>query len=584
MAVDNDKIKFSDLYTIITGITHIDQSVSLSSFRGEGTVPTNTLAAIGIGLHFKGQTFASNDHPTIESVRTKLTDANLGIMYTALTDVGGTIYNINSHLNYGVNYNYISDGGNDMYDNGNKISFNSNSNYRTYTNTISSNGVGTGSYFVKIGPSSTNRFFIFVSDLDSSILNVQINGNLGADNQGTVIVGDETITDNNIEYKIYWKSVHDGQVRDPTVNHIWILRNASGISRDYASNTDNDYHKVTTNGVERIYYIMWAGATSDGHTSSTEVKELASTFLGLIGELYAFTSHTFKNCGATGRYGPTLENCRTTYDDPTPISWISDTNYFNMTTQGIQEWTVPIGGTYKIEALGASGGNDRNGLQHGFGAKIIGRFNLIKGEKYMILVGQKGLQGSSYCGSGGGGSFVVKGTINTSVVEPDILIIAGGGGGAGRSNTSEEINGRTGRDGGYSKNESNGIIVGGTDGGGGRADTGGDGSAGGGGFLQDGDRSYGSDAYKGKSFINGGQGGTGASTGDGGFGGGGAIHGNHTGGGGGGGFSGGAGGSNYHHHNPSWSGGGGGSYNSGASQENVAGFNDGEGKVEITLL
>jgi hypothetical protein len=60
MAVDNDNIKFSDLYTIITGTTHDgNESISLSDFRGEGSVPAT--GAISINSHFKGQTFSSND-------------------------------------------------------------------------------------------------------------------------------------------------------------------------------------------------------------------------------------------------------------------------------------------------------------------------------------------------------------------------------------------------------------------------------------------------------------------------------------------------------------------------------------------
>ena len=535
MAVDNDKIKFSDLYTIITGTTHTVESVSLSSFRGEGTVPTDTLAAIGIGLHFKGQTFSS------------LTNI---YEYQSKTFQGNATGNSPASVFTGLSKTKIT--------------------AEQYTETpISWNGdIEINASIVK-NANCNDHFFILTHE-----------PNKPSWSWGSTLN----------QYKIVWNcsnltiyhptgSVNTGSASSyPRTYELKIIK-ADNFIKVYLDNAVTPVLQCPTNGNLADTFKIWIGADADSASEAATFNNVSVE----IFTLYDFTSHTFKNCGATGRYGPTLENCRTTYDDPTPISWISDTNYFNMTTQGIQEWTVPMNGTYKIEAWGASGGNDKNGLQHGFGAKIIGTFLLTKGEKYMILVGQKGLQGNYACGAGGGGSFVVKGTIHTSVVAPDILIIAGGGGGAGRSNTSEEINGRTGRDGGYSYNESNGKIMGGTDGGGGGADTGGDGSAGGGGFLQDGDRSYGSDAYKGKSFKNGGQGGTGASSGDGGFGGGGGAHGYWTGGGGGGGFSGGAGGSNYSAAT-TWSGGGGGSYNSGASQENVAGFNDGEGKVEITLL
>ena len=68
--------------------------------------------------------------------------------------------------------------------------------------------------------------------------------------------------------------------------------------------------------------------------------------------LYDFTSHTFTNCGATGTTGPTLANCKSSYD----TSWEDDTDFFNVQTQGFQEWTVPASGTYSFVLKGASGG------------------------------------------------------------------------------------------------------------------------------------------------------------------------------------------------------------------------------------
>ena len=80
------------------------------------------------------------------------------------------------------------------------------------------------------------------------------------------------------------------------------------------------------------------------------------TFQGVqavVHGLYSFSSHTFTNCGETGRQGPTLAECKSSYDNV----WENDTDLFNVVTQGIQEWTVPITGTYRIEASGAQGGN-----------------------------------------------------------------------------------------------------------------------------------------------------------------------------------------------------------------------------------
>ena len=70
-------------------------------------------------------------------------------------------------------------------------------------------------------------------------------------------------------------------------------------------------------------------------------------------ELYAFSSHTFTNCNKTGKDGPTLSECKTVYTD----TW-TDEGYLNMTTQGFQEWTVPLTATYRISAYGAEGGDN----------------------------------------------------------------------------------------------------------------------------------------------------------------------------------------------------------------------------------
>jgi len=138
--------------------------------------------------------------------------------------------------------------------------------------------------------------------------------------------------------------------------------------------------------------------------------------------LYDFTTHTFTNCSATGREGPTLANCKSSYN----VSWEDDTDLFNVQTQGVQEWTAPTTGTYTIEVWGASGtdsGNSGSG-DGGRGVKMKGSFSLTNGQILKIIVGQVGLEGS-YESGGGGGSYVYS---DASDSYP--LIVAGGGAGA----------------------------------------------------------------------------------------------------------------------------------------------------------
>uniref|UniRef100_A0A6C0F715 receptor protein-tyrosine kinase n=1 Tax=viral metagenome TaxID=1070528 RepID=A0A6C0F715_9ZZZZ len=320
--------------------------------------------------------------------------------------------------------------------------------------------------------------------------------------------------------------------------------------------------------------------TSQSAIVNTTVADGEVT-ITLITNLYVFSSHTFKSCGAskletsgslTGgrRYGPTLAECRAEY---TP-TWVDDDANFNIVTPGIQEWTVPETGIYKIIAKGAAGGyaGKSTSKEGGFGAVIEGNFSLIMNQKIQILVGQLGETYRDIYniagGGGGGGTFVVKknsGGLSSTTIN-DVLIVAGGGGGSnhhGSDQTTPDMN----------------AILGNT-----TSTVGGStvsyGSGGGGGLIGNG-----IGAGKGYSFIGGGVGGIGGHSNNtlnyrnyGGFGGGGG-NGAHAGGGGGG-MS---GGSTTQFQN--YQGGyGGGSYNTGTSQSAIVNTTVADGEVIITLI
>ena len=125
----------------------------------------------------------------------------------------------------------------------------------------------------------------------------------------------------------------------------------------------------------------------------------------------------FSNLNATGRCGPTsLGSYYAGQDHDRQVSLSS----------GIQQWTVPHTGDYRIEAIGAAGGYDKQSSSYqnrGRGARMIGTFRLNKNEVIQVLVGQEGgINKPWHSSGGGGGTFVVRGA-NTP------LIIAGGGGG-----------------------------------------------------------------------------------------------------------------------------------------------------------
>lgn len=292
---------------------------------------------------------------------------------------------------------------------------------------------------------------------------------------------------------------------------------------------------------------------------------------------YSFTSHTFTPCGATGKSGPTLVNCRTAY----ATDWDEVPANFSV-TNGIQLWTVPASGNYRIVALGARGGSGMGGVG-GAGASMRGEFLLTEGEVIKILVGQSGVNWASAGGGGGGGGTFVATNSNSP------LIVAGGGGGGAKTGSPGDKSGVGASATTSGTNSRDSIGQGGTAGAGGVLNTGNWSGGSGGGFTGNGSSSRqngvnGVDSG-GASFINGGRGGTPITNwnygAEGGFGGGGA---GSWGSSGGGGYSGGGADWTDGSGGDQEGGGGGGSYNGGTNQNNVGNVNDNTGSVTITLL
>eukprot|EP00041_Stephanoeca_diplocostata_P031752 m.996666 g.996666 ORF g.996666 m.996666 type:complete len:2211 (+) comp24021_c0_seq2:83-6715(+) len=276
-------------------------------------------------------------------------------------------------------------------------------------------------------------------------------------------------------------------------------------------------------------------------------------------------SYVITTCNAAGRTGPTTAMCQRAYDGVH--------NQVEAVVAGVQRFTVPSTGTWKITAFGAAGGYSKiNSLYRGGqGAMVYGEFFLTAGTVLNIVVGQSGANVSNWFpqanagGGGGGGSFVY---INGAELP---MVVAGGGGGSSyRYYDTPTAWGTPGAatvagSAGYPEGGIGGVSGQGGMSGASSSSTGGGG--GGGGWLSDGICSL--DAHLcgiGRPFFTGGfESGTGYF--EGGFGGGG---GSQYQGGGGGGFSGGGGGSS----STSAGGGGGGSYASGNRSYTVEGGND----------
>ena len=339
-----------------------------------------------------------------------------------------------------------------------------------------------------------------------------------------------------------------------------VLRNNGGD--DLAVNANGSFTFATPVASGDTYSVTVATHPSGGPAEVCSITNGSGTIGGANVTAVVVTCtppiFNFTTAGATGRFGPTQAQLDTAYTG-TSLAGIVTGN------AGIQQWVVPTSGTYRIEAVGAAGGNGvDNGA--GRGASMRGDFVLNAGDTLLILVGQRGMNGGG--AGGGGGTFVVR-----SPSSP--LVIAGGGGGGGNVSTSDAsitTNGKTG----------DGV----NPGTGGTGGNGGNGSSvlgpgGGGGFFTNGTPGV-YNGQPGFAFLNGGNGGHDQNFGDtvaGGFGGGGgAGAGGHSAGAGG--YSGGGASGN----GGSGASGGGGSLNTGTNQVNTVGANTGPGRVTITGL
>ncbi|XP_078614315.1 uncharacterized protein LOC144883595 [Branchiostoma floridae x Branchiostoma japonicum] len=234
-----------------------------------------------------------------------------------------------------------------------------------------------------------------------------------------------------------------------------------------------------------------------------------------------FRTARFSPLGTTGRLGPTSLGTHYRGQDHEGLVQLKD---------GIQYFTVPNTGQYRVEAAGSAAGwgvNDPKSAR-GRGAVVRGTFQLQKGEVLKVLVGQEGGKNKYKSAVGGGGGTFVTKTDNTP-----LMVAGGAGGGNGGPRRNPNSDGTTEISGQCSSGGDTNF-AGGTDGKGatkGHADFVG---GGGGGLLTDGasgkisfggtDGSNGGEG--GKAFVNGGVGGRAVyNNAEGGFGGGGGSYG-----------------------------------------------------------
>ncbi|XP_020282879.1 ALK tyrosine kinase receptor isoform X2 [Pseudomyrmex gracilis] len=101
-------------------------------------------------------------------------------------------------------------------------------------------------------------------------------------------------------------------------------------------------------------------------------------------------------CGATGRFGPTAEQCAGKYSNKSNVEFVAPTSMFDQkdapvfNLSGIQRWTAPRGDYYTLIAIGARGGRGSSGKGISLAALARGVIELQKGDELYFMVGQQG--------------------------------------------------------------------------------------------------------------------------------------------------------------------------------------------------
>ncbi|MSY87077.1 MAG: hypothetical protein F2652_01700, partial [Actinobacteria bacterium] len=170
-----------------------------------------------------------------------------------------------------------------------------------------------------------------------------------------------------------------------------------------------------TSLVDQKYLVVEVTATNGTASTiaySAPVGPIKSTF-------------TFTSCGVKGPTGPGLSNCNTAYAGGmvSNISGVAaSAPSITAISGGIQYWTVPVTGTYRVTTQGASGASNSGYNNGGYSSVVTADVKLTKGQVLKVLVGQNPLSYTTWTQGGGGGSFVTQ-------LDNAPLVISGGGAG-----------------------------------------------------------------------------------------------------------------------------------------------------------
>jgi hypothetical protein len=133
-------------------------------------------------------------------------------------------------------------------------------------------------YFTNLYP---GLFVLVAKSIDIS--SFKIDGNIGADGNGTVETAQVPIAGYSKPYTAYVKKVYDAG--DPSINQIIIIdTDGTGVNQSVDSGSQNDAHQLTGIGsATEIHYLLFAKTPNGtGYVTSEEIDLVISEYMDLV--------------------------------------------------------------------------------------------------------------------------------------------------------------------------------------------------------------------------------------------------------------------------------------------------------------
>ncbi|MEM6398484.1 MAG: HYR domain-containing protein, partial [Bacteroidota bacterium] len=156
----------------------------------------------------------------------------------------------------------------------------------------SSNDFGVGSaYFTQYN----QGVWMMAADINQLSF-YEITGTLSADGDGVVYTFDNTYTaPDGTTYYAFFKGVTEGR-NDPSINHVIIVPNTTGITQTVSDDTGDDLHRVDgLAGASRIYQFNWYGRIDDNLSYAyydQEINQIIQAFIANVVHPQAYVVQT----------------------------------------------------------------------------------------------------------------------------------------------------------------------------------------------------------------------------------------------------------------------------------------------------